>query len=138
MPQRNSEHLVRPATHVIACLAVHDVIEIAAVVIPEPGVERRVRRLGHCVSGGVDPVYCSSRTHCAVICSALYHKGIDLDRLAAPRRHHPIADLGIHPGKLIAFGPLPQQAILRIDADPEAGALPVMLDDIDQLRQQFA
>ena len=36
---------------------------------------------------------------------------VDLDRLAAPRRHDPVADLGVHPGELIALGALAQQAV---------------------------
>src|SRR5438270_7893602 len=37
-------------------------------------------------------------------------QGVDLDRLAAPRRHHPVADLGVHPGQLVALGPLDRKS----------------------------
>ena len=61
---------------------------------------------------------------------------VDLDGLAAPRRHDPVADLGVHPGQLKARSALPQQAVVRIDADAEPRAGEVVLDDIDELRQQ--
>ena len=61
---------------------------------------------------------------------------VDLDRLAAARRHHPVADLGVHPGELVAFGALAQQAVGGIDADAEARAAQVVLDDVQQLRQE--
>ena len=61
---------------------------------------------------------------------------IDLHGLAAPRRHHPVADLGVHPGELIAVLALAQQAVVRIDADAEARAAQMVLDDVAQLGQQ--
>ena len=61
---------------------------------------------------------------------------VDLDGFTAPRRHDPVADLGIHPGQLKARSALPQQAVVRIDADAEPRAGEVVLDDIDELRQQ--
>ena len=47
MSERDGEHLVRPATHVIAVLAVDDVVEVAALVLTEAGVERCARYLRH-------------------------------------------------------------------------------------------
>jgi len=55
---------------------------------------------------------------------------IDLDKLAAPWRHHPIVHLRIHPGQLDAGRSGTQQAICRIDADAVAGAALVPADDI--------
>ena len=47
---------------------------------------------------------------------------VDLDGLAAPRRHDPVAHLRVHPGQRELLGALPQQAVRRIDADVEARA----------------
>ena len=41
------------------------------------------------------------------------------------------SDLGVHPGELIALGALAQQAVGGIDADAEARAAQVVLDDVD-------
>ena len=63
-------------------------------------------------------------------------EGVDLDGLATPWRHHPVVDLGIHPGELIPLGALTEQTISRIDADAEARPTQVMLDDVAQDREQ--
>ena len=57
---------------------------------------------------------------------------VDLDRLAAPRRHHPAVALGVHPGELVALGALAEQAVRRVDADAEARAAQVVVDDVDR------
>ena len=57
-------------------------------------------------------------------------QGVDLDRLAAPRRHDPVADLGVHPGQLIACRALSQQAVAGVHADAEVRAPQMMLDDV--------
>src|SRR5262249_14672339 len=63
-------------------------------------------------------------------------KCIDLNRFAAPRRHHPIAHLRVHPRELIARRALPQEAVPRIDADAEMRAASVMVHDIEEFGQQ--
>jgi hypothetical protein len=44
---------------------------------------------------------------------------IDLDRLAAARSHHPIADLRIHPGQRVTLRPLGEEPVEA--QDPETG-----------------
>src|SRR5262249_41159245 len=61
---------------------------------------------------------------------------INLHCLAAPWGHYPVADLGVHPGKLIARGTLAEQAVLWVNADAKVRAPDMMPDDIDELRQQ--
>ena len=61
---------------------------------------------------------------------------VDLHRLSAARRHHPIVHLGVHPGELVSFGTCSQQTVRGIHADTEARAAQMMVDDIDQLRQR--
>ena len=63
-------------------------------------------------------------------------KRVDLDRFSAARRHHPIAHLRVHPGELITFLALHEQTVLRIDVDIEFRSAQMMLDDVDQRRQQ--
>src|SRR5690242_7552729 len=63
-------------------------------------------------------------------------KGIDFDRLASPRRDNPVTDLGVHPGELISLLSLAQEAVARIDADAEARAAAMMLDNVEQRWQK--
>ncbi len=53
---------------------------------------------------------------------------LHLDRLADPRRHHPVADLGVHPRELDA-GHAARQQPIGIGADAVARAAEVALDD---------
>src|SRR5436309_8725871 len=63
-------------------------------------------------------------------------KGVDFDCLSASGSDDPVADLRIHPGKLVTFFPLLQQAVGWIQPYTEASAANMMLDDVDQLRNQ--
>jgi hypothetical protein len=63
-------------------------------------------------------------------------QGVELHRLAAARRDHPVADLGVHPRQLVPLFTLREQAVGRIDADAEARPAQVMLDDVDEDRQE--
>ena len=45
---------------------------------------------------------------------------VDLDRLAAARRDHPVVDLRVHPRQLITLGALRQQPVALVHADAEA------------------
>ena len=116
-------------------LAVDDVVEVAAFVVPEARVERfaRARRRlvdlrRHRVAFLAQPV---GKQHQRVV-----PERIDLDGLASPRRHDPAIHLRVHPRQLDAFLALPQQAVGCIDADAEPRPLHMMLDDRFQLRQQ--
>src|SRR5881409_2766570 len=63
-------------------------------------------------------------------------EGVDFDCLSASGSYDPVADLRIHPGKLITFFALLQQAVGWIQPDTESSAANIMLDDVDQLRKQ--
>ena len=54
---------------------------------------------------------------------------VDLDRLANPRRDHPIADLGVHPGELHARLAGVEQTVVRVNVNVMAGAAQVMCND---------
>ncbi len=99
--QCDGQELIRTAGRIIALLTVHDIIQVAARPIPETGIERvpcplRVRHERVCrliTLFGVCPL--GEQTQRVV------PERIDLHRLAAPWRHHPITDFRIHPGELI-------------------------------------
>ena len=61
---------------------------------------------------------------------------VDLHGFAAPRRHHPIIHLGIHPRELVALLALPQQTVLGVHPDAEASAAQMVVYDIHKLGQQ--
>ena len=61
-------------------------------------------------------------------------QGVDLHRLAASWRHHPIADFGVHPGQLVALLPLGQEAIVCIDVNAKVCAAQVALDNVEEFR----
>src|SRR6267154_1839547 len=63
-------------------------------------------------------------------------KRVDLDRLAAARGHHPIADFRIHPGERVTLRPLAQEPVTWVDLDAEAGALEMMPYNVLQDRQK--
>src|SRR4051812_41250058 len=60
-------------------------------------------------------------------------KRIDLDRFTAPRRYHPITNLRVHPGKLIALLPLVKEPVFGIDLDAESRSAQMMVDHVDEL-----
>src|SRR5262245_57004777 len=61
---------------------------------------------------------------------------VDLDGLSAPRRDDVAIYLGVHPGERVARSALTKQAVGRIDADAEASAAHVVVDDVAQDRQE--
>ena len=81
------------------------------------------------IAGGAQPV--------AQQAQRVVPQRVDLDRLAAARGHDPVADLGVHPGQLIALLALGQEAVLRIDPDAEFAALDVMTHDVAQDRKHL-
>src|SRR4051812_29951567 len=63
-------------------------------------------------------------------------EGVDLHCLTAARCYDPPVNLRVHPGKLVPFGSLPQQAVVRIYTDSKVRPLQVMVNDLQHLRQQ--
>src|SRR4029453_11427872 len=55
-------------------------------------------------------------------------EGVDLDRLAAPGCHPPVARLGVHPGELIARRALTEKAVGAVHPDSERRAADVVID----------
>src|SRR5262249_5209350 len=106
MPQAQRQDLVRPARRIVPGFTVDDVVAIAPLRVPEALVEGSAR------AGGV-PGQLLGRAGVALLVfpsleqlQGVVPERIDLDSLAAPGSHHPVTDLGVHPGELIAFGAL--------------------------------
>src|SRR5581483_2300265 len=118
--ERDSEQLIGTAgAVVVSTFAIHHVIEITALRVPEAIVERFL-----CLRG------VSRDTVCLAVAAGLPQplfeqtegvvpEGINLHCLAPPRRYHPIVHLGVHPGKLISFLPLRQKTVSRVHMDVE-------------------
>ena len=124
MVERDREQLVRPARRIVAVLAVDDVVEIAALLVPEALVERLARALGVLAEiAASSPLAVARAVQPSSRRSALYQSA--LISTALPRRGVTTqsSDLRVHPGELIALAaPCAQQAVGRIDADAEARA----------------
>src|SRR6185503_15510362 len=118
MVQRQAEHLVRTAARVVAALAVDDVVQVAALGIPEAPVEalRDALRARSVLVAGLAHER-RPRVHPA---QRVVPERLDLDRLATAWRDDPVADLRIHPGELVARGAGMDQLVRGIDADIEA------------------
>ena len=105
MAERDGEYLVRPAARIFAMLAVDHIVEVAAFGIPEPGIEGRRAASAICDSGGDRARVLQLPHPLRQQLQRVVPKRVDLDRLAAPGRDHPVADLGVHPGELVASAP---------------------------------
>ena len=95
--ERNRENLVRSKRRVVAVLAIDDVVEIAAGRVPEAAIEGSARLVGvgdELIGFGVLRFAQLIRQQAECIVP----ERVNLDRFAAARGHHPIADFGIHPG----------------------------------------
>src|SRR5262249_29435365 len=118
-------------------LAVDDVVEIAGVFYPKTLIERLIHLVGP------DANWVGVAVAAYLLDPALKQpkrvvpERIDLDRFASPWRDDPAVDLRVHPRELVAFGPLAEQAVRRVDADPEPRSLDVMVHDVDHDRQQM-
>src|SRR6185436_7096981 len=119
--QRHGEHLIRTAARVVAMLAVDDVIEVTARVVPEAAVERLPRTRG--MRGEIESVAAAVlRRPPGGQTERVVPERVQLHRLAAARRDDPVADLRVHPRELVALGPLREQPVGGIDANAEARA----------------
>src|SRR4029077_3831638 len=87
--------------------AVDDVVEIRPRLVPEAAVERRAHAFrlrlqqtgrGIAVLGAHPALEQADR---------IVEERVDLDGLAAPRRHDPVAVLGVHPRERVSGLPLP-------------------------------
>src|SRR4029079_5117616 len=99
MIQRDGEYLVGTARRVVAVFAVDDVVQVAAVRIPEARVERgagpgRMTGQGEAAAatpGQSEPVAAAMLARPALEqTERVVPQRVDLDRLAAPRRDDPV------------------------------------------------
>ncbi len=138
MIERDRKQLVGAAGWIVAAgRAVHNVVEVTALCVPESGVEGVTGLIG--MTGDpsrfvfpirlVKPVFENAKR--------VVPERVDLDRFSAPRRDHPAVDLRVHPGELITFLPLHQEAVGMIHVNAEPGSAQVMPDNIEELRKQL-
>ena len=136
MIEGNGKDLIGPKRCVVAAgLSVYHVIQVISLGEPEALVEGRPAPLGN---GGV------FLGHAVAVLFAhpafdqlqgVVPECIDFHGFAAVRRDNPISDFCIHPGELISRDAPVWQPVLRVDADVEAGAADMMLDDVPQDRE---
>src|SRR4249920_356919 len=137
MIERDGKHLIRTARRIVAALAIDDIVQIPALGVPEPRVERLARALR--VRSEIETIPTAMLPNPAVEqAECVVPERVDLDGLPAPGRDDPIIDLRVHPRELIASLPLPQQSVSGIDADAEPGAIEVMPHDVRKHGQQSA
>ena len=120
MLECNRKDLVRSKRSVVSVLAVDDVVEIAARRVPKAAIEGSARlvRMGFELFGFrvlrfTQPIRQQVQS--------VVPKRVDLDRPAAARGHHPIADFRIHPGERITLRPLGEEFVKWVDLYAEAG-----------------
>ena len=106
--QRDRQHLIGPARAIVSLFAIHDIIKVPALGVPKTAIERFLnapRLIGKRFCFLLPLLFPHPLLHQP---ERIIPKPIDFDRFAAPRRHHPIIDFGIHPGELIARRSLAQ------------------------------
>ena len=115
-------------------VAIHHVKETAGRFIPElpaKAIARPVRQL--LVVRGIAsfPEALRQIFHRA---QGVVPERLNLDRLSAPRRDHPVAHLGVHPGQLHSGLAGPQQAVV-VHADSVSRAALMPRDDVRAARR---
>src|SRR5689334_20417320 len=111
---------------------------MAGVLAPEALVEGMLGALGVLVQG----------LRCALVAffaepgfeqaEGIIPECVDLNGFPSAWCHDPVFDLRVHPRELVTFGTLTQERVLRIDANAEAGAADMALDDFDELGKDEA
>src|SRR5215218_964777 len=128
--ERYRQQLIGPARSVVSGLAVHDVIQVAACLVPEAAVERLAtaisQRRGR--QGGLVAFLLAQPSLQQP--KRVVPERVDFNGLASARCDDPVADLRIHPRELVALCALTQQPIARVHADAEPRAAHVMVDDV--------
>ena len=127
--ETDGEDLIGTARGIVALVPIDDIVEITASGVPKAPVEREPGFVGMLGEG-------ASRLRALFLAEPTFQEPqrvvperVDLHRFAAPRRHHPVADLGVHPGKLIPVLSLAQQAVRRVHTNAEAGAAQMVIHD---------
>src|ERR687897_2749782 len=97
MLERYRQQLIRPAGRVVSGLAVHDVVQVAACLVPEAAIERLATALGQRRDrqGGLVAFFLAQPSLQQP--KRVVPERIDFDGLASARGHDPAVDLRIHP-----------------------------------------
>ena len=132
MFERNGEQLIRSAGGIVTAFAVNDIIEVTAVGVPKSLVKGPARALGLIGKfGSIRAVFCLQPALKKF--ERAVPEGVDLDGFSAPWSDDPIVHFCVHPGKLVAFGALAKEPVVRIDSDAETGSTQMMVHDVEQL-----
>src|SRR5215467_14078377 len=94
---------------------VHDVVEIAAFFIPESTGESVGYSSGARVESGRTIRVTEQTCPITHVLESKVPQGVDLNRFANTWSDHPVADLGVHPRELHAFGSRVKQSVGGID-----------------------
>src|SRR5678815_3812066 len=86
----------------LAVRRVDDVIEIAAMLVPEARAEARARLLRGVRKDAGAGAIAEARRQRLHDGQRVVPERVDLDWFARARCHHPVADLRVHPGELYA------------------------------------
>src|SRR6185436_11241991 len=105
--------------HAGTMIAIDDVVEPAGLLVPEAGGEARA---------GAREVLLPTLREAAADRERVQPERLHLHRLPDPRRHHPVADLGVHPRELDAGLAGGEQAV-DVAVDTVARALGVAGQD---------
>src|SRR5262249_5610658 len=125
--ERDGEDLVGSERAVMATWGVEHVVAVAEIVTPESleaspdALAERIPRRRRSSQEPREPGHRPDR---------VVPEGIDLYRLARPRRHDPVADLRVHPGELYAGLARCQEPVARVPLDRVARARPVKAEDL--------
>jgi hypothetical protein len=135
MRQRDRQHLVRPAGGVVAVLAVHHVVEIAAGAYQKRALNARGRARGVLADGLGRHRPRSASSHSSSSRSALYQSA--LTSTAFPRRGVTTQSPTLASIQVSWYPGAPWAAARRRDPRRCRSACPhVMLDDVEQRGQQ--
>src|SRR5690606_29973030 len=123
-----AENLVRSTGGIVAAVfAVDYVVKVPDLRVPVARVETPLRLFGACAEGSGIMVQLARPFRHET--KRVVPQGLDFHGLAAARRYHPFADLGVHPGELIAGCARANQTVFGVDADAVTCAAHVMVDD---------
>src|SRR6516165_7254316 len=126
MGQADCENLVRPDREVVALRRIEHVVETETIRTDE-AAEAGPRLLGERIKHPTVAAEPGGEVKHGA--ERVVPEGVDLDRLAHPRRHDPVADLRVHPSQLDAGLARPHQAVRFVEPDAVSRAIAVGVYD---------
>src|ERR1700693_5384027 len=97
--------------------AIHDVVEVSALLVPEKSVEAQLSEGGHGAIALLVGLIAKGTSEILHDAERVVPERLNLNGLAATRGHDPIPDFGIHPGQLHpGLTRVQQAAAVNLDA----------------------